>query len=189
MPTKPNPLLGLLIGIVVAWVATTLVNYAGIKLNYQRTARFDNSMVHGLPWVLLIVVVSLLAGFVLSIRALAAGALVGAGLLLTIVGAAAFVLPLHLAFDLAKLFVVPGTDMAGYLVWDGSVLFIGGILLVLGVRRWITDARSTPRPRQDVPGYYQPGQTFPGQQYPGQYAPGQQPGQQGYPPQDGPQHR
>ena len=146
MRTKPNPVLGLLIGVVVAWGGLTAVNYAGMKLTFQRTVRLENSLSHGLPWVLLILAVSALIGLVLSIRAIGGGALVGAGGLLTLVGIAIFVLPFRQAFDLSKLFVIPGTSPAGYIVWDGSVLFIGAILLVLGVRRWATEARSTPQP-------------------------------------------
>jgi hypothetical protein len=173
MRTKSNPVLGLLVGVVLAWGGVTAVNYAGLRLNFLRAARFENSLSDGLPWVLLILAVSALIGLVLSIRAIAAGALVGAGGLLTLVGIAVFLLPLRQAFDLSKLFVVPGTNPAGYIVWDGSVVFVGAILLVLGVRRWATEARSAPQPVQDTPGYYppqgqhpgypqQPGGTFPG---------------------------
>ena len=209
MRTKTNPVLGLLVGVVIAWGGVAVVNYAGLKLNIQRTVRFENSLSHGIPWVLLILAVSALIGLLLSIRAIAAGALVGAGALLTLVGLAVFLLPLRQAFDVSKLFVIPGTNPAGYVVWDGSVVFIGAILLVLGVRRWATEARSRPQPLQDGQGYYQPGQQLPpqypgqqlpGQQYPGQPFPGQPvPGQQGqgqqgqwqpgWPPQDGPQQR
>jgi len=193
MRTKSHPLLGLLVGVVIAWGGATVVNYAGIKLNIIRTMRFDNSLSDGLPWVLLILAVSALVGVVLSLRAIAAGALAGAGALLTLVGLAAFLLPLRQAFDLSKLFVIPGTSPAGYIVWDGSVVFIGAILLVLGVRRLVSEARRTPQPLQDAQGYYQPGQQGQwqppqGQQYPGPQ--GQQyPGPQGYAPQDGPQQR
>lgn len=203
MRTKSNPLLGLLIGVVVAWGGVAVVNYAGIKLNMQRTMRFENSLSGGIPWVLLILAASLLVGLVLSIRAIAGGALLGAGGMLTLVGVAVYLLPLRQAFDLSKLFVIPGTNTAGYIVWDGSVVFVGAVLLVLGVRRVATDARRTPQPLQDGPGYYQPGQQlptpqYPGQQYQGQHYPGQtfpgqpNPGQQGQwqqgqPPQDGPQ--
>jgi hypothetical protein len=208
MRTKSNPVLGLLVGVVLAWGGATAINYAGIKLNLVRAARYDNSLSDGLPWVLLILAISVLIGLVLSIRAIAAGALVGAGGLLTLVGIAVFLLPLREAFDLSKLFVIPGTNPAGYIIWDGSVVFIGAILLVLGIRRWATDARRTRQALQDGPGYYQPGQQlppqypsqqYPGQQYPGQtfpeqQGPGQQyPGQQGpgqgYPPQGGAQPR
>lgn len=178
MRTKSNPVLGLLVGVVIAWGGATVVNYAGIKLNLLRTTRFENSLSGGVPWVLLILAVSALVGLLLSIRAIAAGALVGAGGLLTLVGVAVFLLPLRQAFDLSKLFKIPGTSPAGYIVWDGSVVFIGAILLVLGVRRWATEARPTPQPLQDGPGHYQPGQQPPAPQYPGQQYPGQQyPGQ------------
>jgi hypothetical protein len=187
MPTKSHPLLGLLVGVVIAWGGATVVNYAGIKLNIIRTMRFDNSLSDGLPWVLLILAVSALVGLVLSIRAIAAGALVGAGGLLTLVGLAVFLLPLRQAFDLSKLFVIPGTSPAGYIVWDGSVVFIGAVLLVLGVRRGVTEARRPPQQLQHAHGYYQPGQQPATPQYPGQPYPGQQgQWQQGYPPQDGP---
>jgi hypothetical protein len=192
MRTKSHPLLGLLVGVVIAWGGATMVNYAGIKLNIIRTMRFDNSLSDGLPWVLLILAVSALVGLVLSIRAIAAGALAGAGALLTLAGVAVFLLPLRQAFDLSKLFVIPGTNPAGYIVWDGSVVFIGAILLVLGVRRLATEARRTPQPLQDAQGYHQPGRQpatpqYPGQTFPGQSYPGQQgQWQPGYPPQDGP---
>ncbi|MEU0094233.1 hypothetical protein [Kribbella sp. NPDC006257] len=200
MRTKSNPLLGLPVGVVVAWAGVAVVNYAGVKLNLLRTVRFENSLSGGIPWVLLILAASLVVGLVLSIRPIAGGALLGAGGMLTLVGVAVYLLPLRQAFNLSKLFVIPGTNTAGYIVWDGSVVFVGAVLLALGVRRVATDARRTPQPLQDGPGYYQPGQQlptpqYPGQQYPGQTFPGQpNPGQQGQwqhgqPPQDGPPHR
>ncbi|WP_166678454.1 hypothetical protein [Kribbella voronezhensis] len=200
MTTKPNPVLGLLIGAVLAWGSATAINYAGIKLNVLRAARFDNSLSDGLPWILLILAVSAVVGLVLSIRTISGGALVGAGGLLTAVGVAVFTLPLRQAFDLSKLFVIPGTNPAGYVLWDGSVIFVGTILLVLGVRRWATDLRSTSlngpgyQPGQQLPTQY-PGQQYGGQTFPGQQSPGQQsPGQQGarqqdYPPRGGAQPR
>ncbi|WP_112242696.1 hypothetical protein [Kribbella monticola] len=184
MTTKPNPVLGLLIGAVLAWGGATAINYAGIKLNVLRAARFDNSLSDGLPWILLILAVSAVVGLVLSIRTISGGALVGAGGLLTAVGVAVFTLPLRQAFDLSKLFVIPGTNPTGYVLWDGSVIFVGAILLVLGVRRWATDARSTPQALPGSPGYYQPGQQLP-PQYPGQ----QGARQQDYPPRGGSQPR
>lgn len=131
----------------------------------------------------------------MSLRVIGAGVVVGAGALLTVGGLAVHVLPIETAFDVAKVFQVPGRNTQSYLTWDGSMLFLGVILLVIGVRRWAVDAKQTPqgvqegypyqpvypRPQQPAPWPGYPGQQGPGQQPPGQQ--GQQQGQQpGYPP-------
>lgn len=170
MPAKPNPLLGLVVGAVAAWIGTTAITYAVGKLNVIRAIRFDNSVSESLPWVLLVVVVSALLGLLLSIRTIAAGAQVGAGALLTVVGIAVQLVPLRTAFNLSKAFEVPGSRPGGYLLWNGAVLFVGVLLLVLGVRRWSADSRRTPPGAQD----YLPGQQYRGQQYPGAQYPGPQ---------------
>jgi len=167
MAGKTNVPLGIVIGLVTGWLATMAVSYSGSRL-LRRTMTYSNDLTSSLPWVVLILAVAAGLGLLLSIRAIAGGALLGAGLLMTVVSLAIQVLPMRQAFDLTKVFEVPGTRYQGYIAWDGSVLFIGVILLVLGIARVTSDARSLRSNRQD---------SLPYGQYPAQYPPQQQPPQ------------
>jgi hypothetical protein len=160
---------------VTGWLATMAVSYAGARL-LRRTITYNNDLTGSLPWVVLILAVAAGLGLLLSIRAIAGGALLGAGLLMTVVALAIQVLPMRQAFDITKVFEVPGTRYQGYIAWDGSVLFVGVLLLVLGIARVTSDARSVRPNTQD---------SLPYGQYPAQYPP-QYPAQ--YPPQQPPQH-
>jgi hypothetical protein len=174
MAGKTNVPLGVVIGLVSGWLATMAVSHAGSRL-LRRTMVFDDNLTRTLPWVVLILAVAAGLGLLLSIRAIAGGALVGAGLLLTVLSLAIQVLPIRQAVDLTKIFEVPGTQYRGYIAWDGSVLFIGALLLVLGITRVISDGKAGRARAQDSLPYGQ----FPAQyppQYPTQY-PAQQPQQ------------
>lgn len=46
-PAKPNPLLGLVVGAVAAWLGTIAVAYASEKLTFNRM--FENSVSDTLP--------------------------------------------------------------------------------------------------------------------------------------------
>jgi len=189
MASKPNPWIGLFVGALAAWISTVLVSHAGTKLNVILMVRLDDRLSDSLPWALLVLGVAVAFGIILSLPVISAGALVGAGALLTGVGLAVQLLPIRQAFDLAKVFEMPGADrVGGYLVWDGSALFVGAILLVLGVRRWIADAKQTrPQTQGYQPGYPPQQQPGPWGDYPGRQAPGPQDGQpSGYPPQGPP---
>jgi hypothetical protein len=182
MAGKTNVPLGVVIGLVTGWLATVAVSYAGARL-MRRTMMLNDDLTSSLPWVVLILAVAAGLGLLLSIRAIAGGALVGAGLLMAGVSLAIQVLPIRQAVHLTKLFEVPGTRPQGYIAWDGSVLFVGTLLLVLGIARVISDGRAGrsqaqgPLPYGQYPTQYpgQPPTQYPGQQptqYPGQTFPG-----------------
>jgi len=188
MNAKPHPFLGLVVGVIVAWAGATAASYAGSKLIMLRQVQLDDNISKSLPWVLVCVVLAAVVGALLSIRQISGGAMLGAGALLTLTGSAVQILTTHVAVNIAKLFEVPGTPPRGYLAWDGSFLFIGVILLVLGVRRIASDASGLRQGVQDGAGYYRPVAQqsqqwggYPGQQQPpipGQQQPPPYPGQQ-----------
>jgi hypothetical protein len=137
------------------------------------------------PWLVLLLGIALVLGLLMAVPAIGAGAMTGAGAFMTLVGLAFVVLPLRQSFDLVKLFRVPGTRQPfSYSLLDGSFVLLGLILLIVGVRRWVSDAKvyqllTAQGQAQDRA--YRP--TFPaqaGQQpqqwggYPGQQQPGQQ---------------
>ncbi|MEV8375016.1 hypothetical protein AB0P21_19930 [Kribbella sp. NPDC056861] len=182
MAGKTNVPLGVVIGLVSGWLATMVVSHAGSRL-LRRTMVFDDDLTGSLPWVVLILAVAAGLGLLLSIRTIAGGALVGAGLLLTAVSLAIQLLPIRQAVDLTKIFEVPGTRYRGYIAWDGSILFIGTLLLVLGISRVLSDGKAGRSRAQDSLPYGQYSTQHPAQhpaqqspQYPTQY-PAQQPPQ------------
>jgi hypothetical protein len=200
---KPKPLLGLPVGVVVGWLGTTVASYAGAKVNVVRTVMLNTDLTKSLPWIAALIGTAAVFGLVMAIRPIGAGVMVGAGGLMAATGLAVQVLPIRTAVDLAKLFEMPGQRPFGYIMWDGSVLFFGTLLLVAGIGRWIADARRTPKQPQQIqdtanfypgyptqpqhPGYpaqQQPSRQQPSQWpgHPGQQPPGQQPGQQNFPP-------
>jgi hypothetical protein len=184
---KPKPLLGLVVGVVVGWLGTTVASYAGAKVNIARTELLNTDLAETLPYVALLLGAAAVLGLLMAIRAIGAGVMAGAGALMTAAGLAVQVLPIRTAIDVARLFDLPGQRPFGYIMWNGSVVFFGMVLLVAGIGRWIADARRTPnQPQQiqDTPNFY-PGYPtqpqhhgyHPGQQ-PGLHQPGQHPGQQ-----------
>ena len=71
------------------------------------------------------------------------------------------VLPIRQAVRVSQFFDIGKTGFNGYVLWDGSMLFLGVFLLVLGFRRLAVDSRPDLPPmlasqpgRQDVPTYY-----------------------------------
>ena len=159
MSAKPRTLLGLIVGAVAAWLAVTAVAYAGRELTLLRT-NFKDGPANSWPWVLVILVAALLVGLLLSSWRIAGGAMVGAGLLMTVAGLGVQVLPMRQAVQLSRLFDVGKSSYNGYVLWDGTVLLIGVMLLVMGFRRLAADARYVPLPlppvQQDAPTYYNP---------------------------------
>lgn len=120
--------------------------------------------------------------------------MVGAGGLATVAGLAVMLVPIRSAYDVIKLFQVPGTRTIAYMLTDGSALFFGVVLLIGGIGRWASDAKTTRALRGESGGYNpafaappQQWGGYPGQQqqpqphpqtYPGPPQQAQQPGQQ-----------
>jgi hypothetical protein len=199
MPAKPNPVLGLVLGIIVGYAGIVGGSYAGTRLALARQVRFESIIEHGLQWLLMLAAIAVIVGLLMAIRSIGAGVMVGAGGLMTIAGLAVMLAPIRSAYDVIKLFQVPGTRTIAYMLTDGSALFLGIILLIAGIGRWAGDAKTSRALRGESGGYNpafapQPQQWggYPGQQqqpqptYPGQpqqaqqqaQQPGRQPGQQ-----------
>ncbi|MEV0798951.1 hypothetical protein AB0I34_14720 [Kribbella sp. NPDC050281] len=198
MPAKPNPALGLVLGIIVGYAGIVGGSYAGTRLALARQVRFESLFEHGLQWLVLLVVIAVVVGLLMAIRTIGAGVMVGAGGLATVAGLAVMLVPIRSAYDVIKLFQIPGTRTIAYMLTDGSALFFGVVLLIGGIGRWASDAKAARALRGESGGYTpafaaQPQQWggYPGQQqqpqphpqaYPGQPQQAQQPGQQGQQP-------
>jgi hypothetical protein len=200
MPAKPVPGLGLVIGVIVGYVGIVGTSYATTRLVWMRQVTFDNDVARSAPWLALLLAVAVVLGVLMTVPTIGAGVMTGAGGLLTVVGLAFLLLPVRQAFDLGKLFQVPGSRVPSYTLYDGSLFVFGLVILIAGVRRWASDAKvaqlltaqgqaqyggyhPTAQPPQwgGYPGQQQP-QDHPRQQqpqdYPGQQPPGTYPGQQ-----------
>lgn len=191
MPAKPVPGLGLVLGVIVGYAAIVGGSYATTRLAMARAVRFESDLGRSLPWLALLIAVAVVLGVLMAIPAIGAGAMVGTGGLMTLVGLAFLVLPLRQVFDLSKAFRVPGSRFPpSYMLFDGSLLLLGLVLLLVGVRRWASDAkvyRLLTAQGQAQDRAYNP--TFPAQ--PGQPAQqqwGGYPGQQPQQPLGQPQH-
>jgi hypothetical protein len=195
MPAKPVPGLGLVLGVIVGYAAIIGGSYATTRLAMARAVRFESDLGRSLPWLALLIAVAVVLGVLMAIPAIGAGVMVGTGGLMTLVGVAFLVLPLRQVFDLSKAFKVPGTRFPpSYLLFDGSLVLLGLILLLVGVRRWASDAKVyrllTAQGQAQDRAYSSTFPTQPGQQaqqwsgYPGQQpqqTPQPQPGQQPHP--------
>jgi hypothetical protein len=188
MPAKPNPGLGLVLGLVLGYLDIAVASYAANRLAIARQVSFDSAFGHGLQWLVLLLVIALVNGLLMAPRKIGAGVMVGTGLLMTLSGLAVQLLPLPRAVDVSKVFELFGDKFLPYLLLDGSVLFMGLIFLVAGIGRWVADAKLTPSTGQgQLQGYQGQPPMFPAHQpqqwgYPGQQQqpphPGQQPAQQ-----------
>jgi hypothetical protein len=189
MPAKPVPGLGLVLGVIVGYAAIIGGSYATTRLAMARAVRFESDLGRSLPWLALLIAVAVVLGVLMAIPAIGAGVMVGTGGLMTLVGVAFLVLPLRQVFDLSKAFKVPGTRFPpSYLLFDGSLVLLGLILLLVGVRRWASDAKVyrllTAQGQAQDRAYSSTFPTQPGQQaqqwggYPGQQPQQPHPGQQ-----------
>jgi hypothetical protein len=188
MASKPLPALGLVVGLIAGYGAIVGASYATTRL-LQRIMVFRTDPSHTLPWLAALLAIGLVLGLLMMIPAIGSGVTTGAGLFMTAVGVAVLLLPARTAFDFSRLFEVPGSQLRGsYLLFDGSLVLFGVVLLLVGMRRWAVDAKlwkSRPGQLQDNRGY-QP--SFPQQQpqqwggYPGQPQQPPLPGQQPYHP-------
>lgn len=186
--TKPLPALGLVIGVIATYVAVGTSSYATTRLT-RRLQTFRDAPGDSLPWLALLVVIAVVLGLLMLAPAIGAGVTTGSGLLLTVVGVAAVLLPVRQAFDLMKLFEFPGSRYgSSYLLFDGAMILLGIPLLLVGIRRWTQESKLFKTPQ--APGLGQGGSgyqsTFPQQTQQWGGYPGQQPYQ---PPQHQSQHQ
>jgi len=191
MAAKPNPALGLVLGIIAGYAAVVGASYAGARLQIARQVTFDSVVRHGLQWLVLLLLIAAVLGLLMAGRTIGAGVMVGAGAVMALAGLFVQVAPINRVSDLLTLFQVPGSKIPPYLLMDSSILFIGVVLLVAGIGRWAADAKvarvlqgggdqsgyPVPQPPQQWGGY--PGQRqqppYPSQQQQPQQYPGQPP--------------
>lgn len=161
--------IGFIIGVLVGWAALITLNEAGFRMAQYRVVLLRNSLDKSLPWMFAIIAVAVVLGLLLGVKnSFGAGALVGAGLLMTAVGVLVQALPVRDAAKLTEWFEMPGgRRIFGYTLWDGSTLLLGVVLLIIGLMRWRTTNRTPSYPGGPYP--YQPQGQFP------PYQPGQVP--------------
>ncbi|MDX2973343.1 hypothetical protein PWY87_21875 [Kribbella solani] len=186
--TKPLPALGLVIGLIMTYAGMAGGSLATSKLMI-RVQIFRNDFGHTLPWLALLVAIAVVLGVLMVLPAIGSGVTTGAGLLMTVVGLAAVLLPVEHALDLIRLFDIFGKRLgASYLLFDGTVLLVGIPLLLVGIRRWTQDtklAKLTQGPQQPQQWGGYPGQQ---QQPPQHRSPQDQRPQHQYPQQQPPQY-
>ncbi|MGY4765672.1 hypothetical protein ACXC9Q_02000 [Kribbella sp. CWNU-51] len=179
MAAKPNPALGLVLGIIAGYAAVVGASYAGARLQIARQVTFDSVVRHGLQWLVLLLLIATVLGLLMAGRTIGAGVMVGAGAVMALAGLFVQVAPINRVSDLLKLFQVPGSSIPPYLLMDSSMLFVGVVLLVAGIGRWAADGKATKLAGQP--------QDYRGQQPPQQW--GGYPGQQQQPPYPGQQQQ
>lgn len=145
---------GLVLGLLFGWGAVIALNEAGLKLAQYRAQLFNEDLGKTAPWLAVIVAAGIILGLVLGARGgFGAGALTGAGLLMTAAGLAVQLVPIRTAVDLTEWFEWPGGRRNfGYTLWDGSILFIGLILLVVGLMRMRSVGSKPQYPQGPYPG-------------------------------------
>lgn len=176
MPAKPIPGLGLVIGVILGYATMAGSSLAMTRLAMARAQFRDQSLDRTLPWLGLLLAIALVLGVLMAVPAIGAGVMTGAGAFMTLFGLAFLLVPMRQAFDVVKLFQVPGTRLPfSYSLLDGSFTLLGLVVLIVGVRRWASDAKVyqllTAQGQAQGRGY---NPSFPAQQQWGGY-PGQQP--------------
>ncbi|ONI71523.1 hypothetical protein BWI15_15200 [Kribbella sp. ALI-6-A] len=170
---------GLVVGVVVGWLAVALTAYAGTQLYTRRLQRFDTDQSATLPYLVALIAIGLVLGLLMSVSSIGSGVMTGVGLLMTVVGVALQVLPIRTTIDAVKLFELPGQNTRGLiLLMDGALVVVGVLLLVAGARRMVAESRRSMPPyyldSRAQPGLY-PHQPSQHSQQPAHYP--QQPGQ------------
>lgn len=128
---------GLVLGVPLGWITAVCLNFATDKIVLYRTVRLTANRGSTSGSITLLIVTAVALALLLSSRRpFSAGALVGAGGVLALAGFLMQVAPIKDAADLADMFTLGDKTVRGLPLWDGSVLFLGVLLLVLGIRRW-----------------------------------------------------
>jgi hypothetical protein len=156
---------GVLIGIVVGWIATVLFNLGSARLTRLRLAMFKDDLVESLPWLLLIVGSAALVGVLGLLARQLPGAVFGAGLVMTGLGLILVLAPVRTAFDISQA-VIDILDKRSYgaVSLNGTLILAGMGLLGAGIGAFRTD-KPAGRPQVEQPQYYSPNQ--PPGQFPG----------------------
>jgi hypothetical protein len=127
---------GLLLGVPLGWIAMVALNYGTDKLYRSVQLAHRGSTSYS---VLLLIIAAVALGAILTSRSpLGAGAAIGAGAVMTLFGVLMQIAPVKDAADIADLFTLGGKPVRGIPLWDGTALFLGVLLLTVGVRRWRT---------------------------------------------------
>jgi hypothetical protein len=153
---------GVLIGIVVGWIASVIFNAGSSRLVHLRLARFDEGLAKSLPWLLVILAGAAVLGLLGVFARQVPGAVFGAGLYLTAIGVLLVVLPIRTAMDLSHtVFDLIERRSYGYPL-NGWPIFVGLALLGAGLGA-LRPARSPQvQPQQQYPAANLPPGQFPG---------------------------
>jgi hypothetical protein len=142
MPAKPVPGLGLVIGVILGYVTMVGASLAMTRLAMARAQFVNASLDRSLPWLGLLLGIALVLSLLMAAPAIGAGVMTGAGAFMTVLGLVFVLMPMRQTFDIVKLFRVPGTRLPfSYSLLDGSFVLFGLVVLIVGVRRWASDAK------------------------------------------------
>jgi hypothetical protein len=128
---------GLVLGVPLGWIAAVCLNFGTDRITLYRSVRFAANRGSTTGSILLLVFAAVALALLLSSRSpFSSGALVGAGAVLAGAGLLMQIAPIDQAAKLANAFTVGDEPLRGVPLWDGSLLFLGVFLVVLGIRRW-----------------------------------------------------
>jgi hypothetical protein len=136
--TRQNNGAGFVLGVLLGWATLNGINYFGYRLVQHRLQQFRSDLGESGPWLLGLLAVGVVVAVVVSTPSLTAGALTGAGALLTAAGLAFAVLPIETAVEISRAFTLVDDRIrgGGYFLWDGSAVVFGIVLLLTGIRLW-----------------------------------------------------
>lgn len=157
---------GVLIGLVVGWVATIVFNFGSSRLVRLRLQRFDTDLAEALTWTAVVVASAILVGALALFARQLPGGLFGAGLFMTGIGLILTVAPVRFALDVSRT-VIDVLDKRAYgaVSFDGTLIFVGVALLAAGLSAFRPDR--TAAPQQQPNAYYAAPPTPPPGQFPG----------------------
>ena len=153
---------GVLIGIAAGWASTVLFNLGSARLLERRAIRFNNDLADSLPWLLLVATAAAIVGLLGLFARQLPGGLFGAGLFMTGLGLVLAVVPIRTAFDISRIIDFLEKRAYGSLQFDGTLVFVGLVLLGAGIGALLPERAPQLQPQQQ---YYSPSQ--PPGQFPG----------------------
>lgn len=159
---------GVLIGLVVGWVATIVFNFGSSRLVRLRVQRFDTNLGEALMWTAVIAASAALIGVLGLFARQLPGGLFGAGLFMTGIGLVLTVAPVRFAFDVSRT-VIDVLDKRSYgaVAFDGTLIFVGVALMAAGLSAFRSNQAGPQQLQQQPNAYYAAPPTPPPGQFPG----------------------